>query len=73
MPSIPAHRRISAPRSASRFFAGAQELHALQMAAADEGDGVTEGDMEMYGQMAEEIERFHERTMQAMAARGSEN
>lgn len=45
------------------FFASAQELHALQMAAADEGDDVTDGDIEMYSAMAEEIERFHERTL----------
>lgn len=50
------------------FFAGAQELHALQMAAADLGSDVTEGDFEMYRQMAEEIERFHERTLRAMSA-----
>lgn len=50
------------------FFAGAQELHALQMAAADEGNDVTEGDLEMYGQIAEEIELFHNRTLRAMRA-----
>lgn len=55
------------------FFAGAQELHALQMAAADEGDGVTDGDLEMYGQIAEEVERFHERTLRAMTAGGQGN
>lgn len=56
------------------FFAGAQELHALQMLAASGGDEVTEGDFELYGQIAEEIEQFHRRTMQAMSARaGREN
>lgn len=55
------------------FFAGAQELHALQMAAAGEGDDATEGDLEFYSQIAGEIERFHERTLAAMTAGGAKN
>lgn len=50
------------------FFAGAQELHVLQMFAADEADDVTEGDIEMYSNIAAEIEAFHKRTMATMSA-----
>lgn len=50
------------------FFAGAQELHSIQMAAVDEGDDVTGGDLEFYGAVAAEMEAFHERTIRAMRA-----
>jgi hypothetical protein len=69
-PGAPADQR-GALRVA--FFADAAELHALQMTAADEGDDVTGGDFEMYGQMAEEIERFYQRTIYTLRAAGRVN
>ncbi|MGI3170018.1 hypothetical protein ACRARG_12735 [Pseudooceanicola sp. C21-150M6] len=55
------------------FFAGAQELHVLQMTAVDEGSDITDDDYLIYGQIAEEIERFHQRTLAAMEAAGRAN
>jgi hypothetical protein len=48
------------------FFAGAAELHVLQMMAADESTDATDGDFELYGQVATEIESFHQGTIAAM-------
>ncbi|MEQ8292517.1 MAG: hypothetical protein RIA08_09945 [Roseovarius sp.] len=50
------------------FFAGAAELWAMQMAAADEGDDVTDGDEQFLADFVNEIERFHQRTLQTMTA-----
>ncbi|MGS4947416.1 hypothetical protein ACVDG3_18210 [Meridianimarinicoccus sp. RP-17] len=50
------------------FFAGAAEIWALMNAGADEGDDVTDGDMEFMSSWVAEIERFHQRTIDTMNA-----
>lgn len=52
------------------FFAGAAEIHAMVMAALDDGRDETDGDMEFMSQWVEEIEQFHRRTLAAMQAVG---
>lgn len=53
------------------FYAGAQEVFTLMTAGVDEGDDITEGDMEFMAGWADELERFHEKTIAAATARGT--
>ena len=53
------------------FFAGAAEISALMMYGLDEGTRETDGDLEFMSQWQEEIERFHQRTIDTMAAGGT--
>lgn len=55
------------------FFAGAAELYAIQMAGMDDGVPETDGDVEFFGQVVDEITRFHERTISAATAKGPSN
>ena len=50
------------------FFAGAAELWAMTIAVAEEGDDVTDSDEQFVANFVDEIERFHERTLQTMTA-----
>lgn len=50
------------------FFAGAAEIYALMNAGLDDGLSETDGDLVFMSQWVEEIERFHARTIAAMAA-----
>lgn len=51
------------------FFAGAAELLSLMTFSIDPAtDDVTEADQDLFGSIAGEIERFHERTMKAATA-----
>ena len=52
------------------FFAGAQEIFVLMTAGVDDGDDITDGDMEFMQGWAEELERFHAKTIAAANARG---
>ncbi|MCB1401275.1 MAG: hypothetical protein KDJ82_16275 [Rhodobacteraceae bacterium] len=63
--------QVSALRTA--FFAGAGEVYALMMAALDEGDDASAGDMEFVEGWTQEIERFHARTIAASKATGKAN
>lgn len=54
------------------FFAAAQETHAVLLARLDEGEDPTDGDLEFMSQWQQEIEDFHERTIAAMQAEGTE-
>lgn len=47
------------------FFAGAQEVFVLMTAGVDEGDDITDGDMEFMAGWADELERFHQKTIAA--------
>lgn len=56
------------------FFGGAAEMHAMLIAALDEGDGEADSDMAFMDSWVNEITRFHERTLAAMGApRGRKN
>lgn len=51
------------------FYAGAAELQALQFFAADtETNDATDGDLELWANIHNEIERFHQRTLKAAGA-----
>lgn len=50
------------------FFAGAAELIQMQYHAVDDGVDETEGDLDFYGNVHDEIERFHRRTLEALRA-----
>lgn len=51
------------------FFAGAAELHAVQLYGAETGSiEPTDEDMELMSGIAEEIEQFHKRTIDATSA-----
>lgn len=52
------------------FFAGAQEIFALCLAALDEGDDASQGDMDFMSAWVAEIELFHKRTIAAANAQG---
>ena len=52
------------------FFAGAQEVFVLLTAGVDEGDEITDGDMAFMQGWAEELERFHAKTIAAAQASG---
>lgn len=60
--------QVSALRTT--FFAGAQEIFVLMTAGVDEGDDITDGDMKFMEGWAEELERFHEKTIAAAKASG---
>lgn len=45
------------------FFAGAAELNVMLTFGADLNDGVSEADMEFWGNVVGEIERFHAKTI----------
>jgi len=51
------------------FFAGAQEFHAISQAMVDDGEDVTDADLEAYGQLVTEVEQFHRRTLAEMQSR----
>ena len=53
------------------FFDGAQEIFMLMTAGVDEGDDITAGDMEFMAGWADELERFHQKTIAAATARGT--
>jgi hypothetical protein len=53
------------------FFAGAAEIHAIQMAALDEGEDATDADMAFMEGWVSEITEFHEKTLAAAGARGT--
>lgn len=53
------------------FFAGAAEFHAMSAAMVDDTVDVTDADVAAYGQVVQEVERFHDRTIATMQAGGS--
>jgi hypothetical protein len=55
------------------FFAGAAEIFALITTGSDEGDEITNGDLDLMSQWVDEIERFHQRTIDTMGADGRHN
>jgi hypothetical protein len=50
------------------FFGGASEIHALMIAALDQGLQETDGDMKFMEAWVKEIEDFHTKTVTAMQA-----
>jgi hypothetical protein len=50
------------------FYAGAAELWALQLAALDDGDDVSDAEADFTAAWVAEIETFHARTIAAMGA-----
>lgn len=52
------------------FFAGAQEVFMLMTAGVDDGDEITDGDMQFMEGWADELARFHEKTIAAAMADG---
>ena len=52
------------------FFGGAAELLALMTAGVDDGEEPSEADMALMDAYAEELDRFHARTIAASQAKG---